>query len=551
VSQSQPLSYSIFFDNEPTATAPAQSITVIDALDVTLTDLSTLALGSISFGDRTVKPPAIPLAQMGSFITNVDLRPTSNLIVGITSSIDTATGVLRWTFTSFDPVTGQPTTDPLLGLLPPGREGSVGFSVSPKAPTGIPINNKATIVFDENPPLDTPVWVNTIDATSPVSSVLPLSALEPASGFTLVWSGTDIGSGIQDFTVFVSDNGGPFAPFQTNTTATSAIFAGQVGHTYGFYSIARDLVGNVEAAKSAADTTTQVVLVTDSTPPTTSALVTPAPNAPGWNKSNVSLSLSSVDDPGGTGVKQITYSSSGAQSIASTTLAGPSTSISISTDGITTITFFGTDNVGNAETSKTITIKLDKTPPTISGSRTPAPNSNGWNNSSVTASFQCSDVLSGLAAGSPPAPTVLSAEGANQSVTGTCQDLAGNSASTAVSGINIDTTPPTVACSLTPNVLWPPSNKLVPVTATVIVTDSLSGSAGFNLLSVTSNEPDSGQGDIQGFVTGTPSVVGELRGQRLGSGTGRVYTFTYGGLDRAGNPATCTTTVTVPHDQGD
>jgi hypothetical protein len=265
----------------------------------------------------------------------------------------------------------------------------------------------------------------------------------------------------------------------------------------------------------------------------------------------VSLSLSSVDDPGGTGVKQITYSSSGAQSIASTTLAGPSTSISISTDGITTITFFGTDNVGNAETSKTITIKLDKTPPTISGSRTPAPNSNGWNNSSVTASFQCSDVLSGLAAGSPPAPTVLSAEGANQSVTGTCQDLAGNSASTAVSGINIDTTPPTVACSLTPNVLWPPSNKLVPVTATVIVTDSLSGSAGFNLLSVTSNEPDSGQGDIQGFVTGTPSVVGELRGQRLGSGTGRVYTFTYGGLDRAGNPATCTTTVTVPHDQGD
>jgi len=108
-----------------------------------------------------------------------------------------------------------------------------------------------------------------------------------------------------------------------------------------------------------------------------------------------------------------------------------------------------------------------------------------------------------------------------------------------------------VACSVTPNVLWPPNNKLVPVNATVTVTDSLSGSAGFSLLSVTSNEPDSGQGDIQGFVNGTPSVAGQLRAQRTGSGTGRVYTLTYGGTDQAGNSATCTTTVTVPHDQGD
>ena len=84
----------------------------------------------------------------------------------------------------------------------------------------------------------------------------------------------------------------------------------------------------------------------------------------------------------------------------------------------------------------------------------------------------------------------------------------------------------------------------------MIVADSLSGSAGFKLISVTSNEPDSGQGDIQGFVTGAQSVAGQLRAQRLGSGTGRVYTLTYAGSDGAGNSATCSTTVTVPHDQG-
>ena len=38
------------------------------------------------------------------------------------------------------------------------------FTVAPKAAsTGTQITNKATIVFDVNPPMDTPVWLNTID----------------------------------------------------------------------------------------------------------------------------------------------------------------------------------------------------------------------------------------------------------------------------------------------------------------------------------------------------------------------------------------------------
>jgi hypothetical protein len=44
----------------------------------------------------------------------------------------------------------------------------------------------------------------------------------------------------------------------TNTTANQAIYNGVAGHTYGFYSIARDLVGNVEPAKSTAEATTKV-----------------------------------------------------------------------------------------------------------------------------------------------------------------------------------------------------------------------------------------------------------------------------------------------------
>lgn len=547
----EPLRYSILFENIPTASAPAATVTIKDTLNPLTVDLATLKLGVITFGTHSFSLPAVELASLGTYSTNFDLRPTENLGVRVTASLDVTSGLLTWTLASIDLSSGLPPVDSLAGFLAPGEEGNVSFSVTPKSGTATDtqFTNKATIVFDANDPIDTRVWTNTIDNTPPVSQVAALPTREPASGFTLAWSGADVGSGVQDFTIFVSDNGGPFTPFQTNTTATSATFPGQVGHTYGFYSIARDLVGNVEASKTAAEATTQVVLVSDNVPPASSVLTVPAPNGAGWNNSDVIVMLTSADDPGGSGLKQLTYSASGAQAIASTTLAGASASFTLSAEGATTITFFGTDNAGNAETPKTIAIQLDKTPPGITAVRTPAPNANGWNNSDVTVGFTCADDVSGLATGSPPAPTVLSTEGANQFVSGTCQDLAGNSASAAVSGINIDQTPPAVACSVNPNVLWPPDNKLVTVNVSVTMTDTLSGPAGFTLLSVTSNEPDSGQGDINGFVTGTPSVSGQLRAQRLGSGNGRIYTLTYSGLDRAGNPATCTTTVSVPHDE--
>jgi endo-1,4-beta-xylanase len=85
---------------------------------------------------------------------------------------------------------------------------------------------------------------------------------------------------------------------------------------------------------------------------------------------------------------------------------------------------------------------------------------------------------------------------------------------------------------------------------TVNVSDAISGLDGtFKLVSVTSNEPD-GAGDIQGFTIGTASTTGFLRASRLGSGNGRTYTLTYMASDRAGNTASCKTTVAVPHDKG-
>ena len=92
----------------------------------------------------------------------------------------------------------------------------------------------------------------------PTSSVAALPNNSPAT-FMLSWSGSDSGgSGVATYSIYVSNNGGAFLPLLTNTTLTSTSFTGQTGHTYGFYSIATDNVGNVQATPTAAQATTTV-----------------------------------------------------------------------------------------------------------------------------------------------------------------------------------------------------------------------------------------------------------------------------------------------------
>jgi hypothetical protein len=309
-----------------------------------------------------------------------------------------------------------------------------------------------------------------------------------------------------------------------------------------------------DVASEATQALAKLSSLADTVPPTTAAALSPQPNGAGWNNTNVTVTLNATDnEPGGTGVKQITYSAAGAQNIGSTVANGASTSFAIGTEGITTITFFGTDNAGNVEGAKTVTIQLDKTPPTIIPVRTPAPNANGWNNTNVTTSFVCADSLSGLAPGSPPAPTVLSAEGAGQSVSGTCTDVAGNSATSTVSGINIDKTPPVITASANPSTLWAPNGKMVNVIVSGTITDTTSGvnlnSAHFAVVDKYGSVQPSG--NVILGANGTYSFTVSLEARRDGQDmNGRLYTITVNAQDNAGNAGSATTTVIVPHDRG-
>jgi hypothetical protein len=382
LSGKEPLRYSVLFENIPTASAPAATVTIKDSLNPSTLDLPTLKLGPITFSGQTITPPSVPLSSLGSYTANVNLQPAQNLGVRVTASLDTGTGLLMWTFTTLNPATGLPPDDPLAGFLAPGAEGSVSYSVAlkPGATSGSQITNKATIVFDANAPMDTPIWSNTIDITAPTSRVNSLNATSPPS-FPLQWTGSDLGSGIGSFDIYASDNGSPFVRWVAQTSATSATYAGILGHTYSFYSIARDLVGNIETSKTFGEATTRIA--TDATPPVIAPQITGTAGTNGWYRSNVTVTWSFTDLESG---------------IASSTGCA-TTTLTADTAGVT-ITCSATNGAG-LSTSVPVTIKIDKTSPAISGM--PAAGCTLWpvdQKLATVATVTAADVLSGLAPGS-------------------------------------------------------------------------------------------------------------------------------------------------------
>src|SRR6266571_2245947 len=177
----------------------------------------------------------------------------------------------------------------------------------------------------------------------------------------------------------------------------------------------------------------------------------------------------------------------------------------------------------------------DKTAPTTTEVLSPAPNRNGWNNGNVKVSTTGTDDLSGIDSCTPP--VTLTTEGAGQPVSGTCTDKAGNVSNPAATAqIRIDKTPPVI--SGMPGVgcfLWPPNSKLVQI-GVVTATDPLLVPGSLNVTGVSNEPPDDPKNpEIVITPNGSGGSVVQLLAERLGTGTGRVYTLTATASDVAGN----------------
>ena len=335
-----------------------------------------------------------------------------------------------------------------------------------------------------------------------VSLKSPSSSTQARS--TMVWLEVDsndtMASGVRDYRYawdrtpnITMPNQGTEVPH----TVTQALASGK--HT--FYVYARDNASN------SSNTISSGQYWIDVTNPTLNTSRTPAANGNGWNRTDVTASYTAsdahsgllspssgsvtvategagqsvtftvVDNVGNTNSKSVTNINidktkpiiSGSTSPGATPYGWNNTDVTVHFDaadvlsGVATVTpdiiissqgagqsrtGTATDKAGNSASTTVININIDKTDPTISGSRTPGANAHDWNNNDVTVSFTASDALSGVASVTPN--TTLSSDGAGQFVIGTATDKAGNSALATVGGINIDKTDPTIDGSVSP-----------------------------------------------------------------------------------------------------
>ena len=115
-----------------------------------------------------------------------------------------------------------------------------------------------------------------------------------------------------------------------------------------------------------------------------------------------------------------------------------------------------------------------------------------------------------------------------------------------------ETRPVILAIEANPEVLWPPNHKFVPVTFTVRAKDNCDANPIARIEGITSNEPVNGLGDGDTApdwnVTGL--LTADIRAERSGTGSGRVYTATITVTDFSGNVAQGNEEVEVPHDKG-
>jgi hypothetical protein len=168
------LQYVVYFENQPSASAPAQEVFVTDDLDPDL-DWSTFRPLEIAWGDQVIAASgeggALATRQMAA-----DHRPevTKTWWVDVCAEIDYGSGRTLWTLRTLDPETGGLPEDALAGFLPPNDathrgEGHIVFAVRPKAELadGALLSNQARIKFDTNEIIVTNVVTNTIGTLEP------------------------------------------------------------------------------------------------------------------------------------------------------------------------------------------------------------------------------------------------------------------------------------------------------------------------------------------------------------------------------------------------
>ena len=249
------MSYTIRYENLPTANASVVELVITDTLDTSVYDLSTFQVGPITVPDTTLIPPS----GLRAWTTFWDRRPAVNSIVRVNVDLDDETGIVQWTLSDLNPATFELWTTAEAGFIPPNDdngagEGSVQFTIRAKdgLANGTVVANGATIRFDRNELISTPIWGNTLDLGLPSSRASSITPMAGDTTYVVRMTGSDSGSGVHGYDVYAQAPDGPFI-YAGSTRSDSLIFTGEKGVTYGLFALATDRVGNAENPKFAAE----------------------------------------------------------------------------------------------------------------------------------------------------------------------------------------------------------------------------------------------------------------------------------------------------------
>ena len=324
----------------------------------------------------------------------------------------------------------------------PAGNGTLHFKAT-AATSGLSSATKSTtFAYDPTPPTANLALSGTLGAAGWYTSTAHASA-----------TGTDAVSGIS--TTQVSVDGGAWQASANLAEGTHTVSAR-----------AFDNAGNSTV------TAAQTVKV-DTTAPTVSASVTSGTQSGGWYVTAATITANASDAT--SGIAQVENRVDGG-------VWSAGSSATVSTDGVHTVDFRATDRAGLQSTTPT-SVKIDKTAPSVTITPSGTAGSNGWYTSAASLAISALDPLSGVASieytldsgNWTPAGSLTLNEG-DHTVQARSTDKAGNVSPVTTRNIKVDTTPPSLASSISGtsgNGGWYVSD----LTVTSNATDAISGIA--------------------------------------------------------------------------
>ncbi|WP_329109531.1 ThuA domain-containing protein [Micromonospora sp. NBC_01699] len=257
----------------------------------------------------------------------------------------------------------------------------------------------------------------------------------------------------------------------------------------------------------------------DTTAPTTGAEVA-GPITAGWYTGPATVTLTSTDETGGSGVGSTEYQLDGDP--AWTVYTGP---VQVTGDGQHVLRYRATDRAGNLSSPGQVEVRVDATAPVSSATFAPA-NDNGWHAGTIPVTLAATDAGSGTGSlewsldGGPwtaySTPVDVTGDGQHELLY-RAKDTAGNAETLKSALVRIDGTKPTVLVS-------------------GLADGQLYGDSGEVRITFQAVDPTSGVAATVGKLDGTPYASNTL--QALYDLTLGLHELTVTATDKAGNSTT-------------